>query len=178
MIKFASAVRHGVLIATIVSSATARAEDAATTTETTSTFSRVRLALRAEPAFGISGGSFYNQLVGARVAYRFTDSLSLGPYLGYANLKGQEGRAHNVLPTLELEYCKTLGSSNTFKLPLRFATGYLPRNGPVLRLSMGIGYAVSPKVDVVIDALTPTFWMIRDRTVASLGAAFEISYAP
>jgi len=172
MIKLASAIRRSVLTATIASAVTARAEDVATT------FPRMRLALRAEPAFGVSGGSFYNQLVGARVAYRFTDNLSLGPYLGYANLKGQEGRAHNVLPALELEYRPTLGSSDTFTLPIRFATGYLPRNGPVLRLSLGIGYAISPKVDVVLDALTPTFWVIRDRTVASLGGAFEISYAP
>jgi hypothetical protein len=144
----------------------------------TATPSRVTLALRAEPAFGVSGGSFYNQLVGARASYRFADNLSLGPYIAYANLKGQDGRAHNVLPSLELEYRVSLGASSAFKIPLRFATGYLPMNGPVMRLSAGIGYALSPHVDIVLDLLTPTFWVIRDRTVASLGAGFEIGFTP
>jgi hypothetical protein len=83
-----------------------------------------------------------------------------------------------VLPSLELECRPTLGSATGFGVPLRFATGYLPNNGPVLRLSIGLSYAVSPKVDVVVDAFTPTFWVIRDRTVVSLGGALELSYAP
>jgi hypothetical protein len=149
---------------------------AATPPETT--WSKVRLAVQAEPAFGVSGGSFYNQLVGARVDYRFTDKLSLGPYLAYANLKGPDGRANNVLPALELEYRPSLGSGSSFGLPLRFSTGYLPQNGPLLRLSAGISYAFSPNVDLVLDAFTPTFWVIRNRTVASLGGALEVSYAP
>jgi hypothetical protein len=140
--------------------------------------SRVHLALRAEPAFGVAGGRFFNQLVGARADYRFTEQLSLGAYLGYANLKGHDGRAHNVLPSLELECRPRLGSASSFGLPLRFATGYLPNNGPVLRLSAGISYALSPKVDVVLDAFTPTFWVIRDRTVVSLGGALEIGWSP
>jgi hypothetical protein len=60
---------------------------------------------------------------------------------------------------------------------LRFATGYLPNNGPVLRLSLGASYAVTPQVDIVLDAFTPTFWVIRDRTVASLGGALEVSWS-
>jgi hypothetical protein len=141
-------------------------------------FARARIALRAEPAFGVAGGRFFNQLVGARADYRFTELISLGGYLGYANLKGQEGRAHNVLPALELECRPPLGGATGFGVPLRFSTGYLPNNGPVLRLSVGLSYAVSPKVDLVVDAFTPTFWVIRDRTVVSLGGALEVSYAP
>ena len=147
-------------------------------TSTPVPFSPYHLALRAEPAAGVSGGRFFNQLIGARADYRFTEYLSLGAYVGYANLKGQDGRAHNVLPSLELECRPSLGGSNTFGLPLRFATGYLPNNGPVLRLSIGLSYAISPNVDVVIDAFTPTFWVIRDRTVVSLGGALEIGWAP
>lgn len=162
---------------TAAAPATATVSSPATVTAPASEPSRARFALRAEPAFGVSGGSFYNQLVGARLDYRFTDELSLGGYVGYANLKGQHGRAHDVLPSLELEYRPSLGSSSSFGLPLRFATGYLSGNGPVLRLSAGISYAVSSKVDVVLDAFTPTFWVIRDRTVASLGGALEVSYA-
>jgi hypothetical protein len=156
---------------------TATATATATTT-TTATFPSARFALRIEPAFGVSGGQFYNQLAGARVDARFTDKVALGAYLGYANLKGQEGRANNVLPALELEYRPSFGTSSAFGLPLRFATGYLPKNGPVLRLSLGISYAVTPKFDLVLDAFTPTFWVIRDRTVVSLGAGLEASWAP
>jgi len=171
------------LAAIVTAAPAAIAQTTATTTATsnattTATFPSARLALRIEPAFGVSGGHFYNQLAGARVDARFTDEVALGAYLGYANLKGQEGRAHDVLPALELEYRPTLGASRAFGLPLRFATGYLPENGPVLRLSLGISYAVTPKFDLVLDAFTPTFWVIRDRTVVSLGAALEASWAP
>jgi hypothetical protein len=116
--------------------------------------------------------------VGARADARFTDRLALGAYLGYANLKGQNGRVHNVLPALELEYRPSLGEASAFGLPLRFTTGYLPQNGPMLRLSAGLSYAVSPGVELVLDAFAPTFWIIRDRTVVSLGAGLEVSYAP
>lgn len=141
-------------------------------------FAPLRYAAQAEAAFGVSGGHFYNQLAGVRVDYRFTEQLALGGYLGYANLKGKDGRAHDVLPYLNLEYRPRLGENGAFRLPLGFGTGYLPNNGPFLRLSAGISYALSPHTDIVLDFLTPTFWVIHDRTVISLGTALEISYAP
>jgi hypothetical protein len=173
-----------VLAATLLASWVTHAEAQAAPVETAPpattppTFARLRFAAQAEPAWGVSGGSFYNQLAGVRLDYRFTDSLALGPYVGYANLKGQEGRAHNVLSYLALEYRPRLGDSASLRLPLRFATGYLPQNGPVLRLSAGVSYALSPSIEIALDAFTPTFWVVRDRTVVSLGAALEISYAP
>ncbi|HMI85593.1 MAG TPA: hypothetical protein VK550_15960 [Polyangiaceae bacterium] len=139
---------------------------------------RVRFALQVEPAFGLTGDGFYNQLAGARVDYRFTDQIALGGYLGYANLHGKDGRAHNVLPYLNLEYRLRLGEKSAFGLPLAWGSGYLPNNGPFLRLSAGVSYAVSPHIDVVVALFTPTFWIVHDRTVISLGAALEISYAP
>ena len=154
----------------------ARPVEAAPGRETT--FGRVRYALQVEPALGVAGGGFYNQLAGARVDYRFTRELSLGGYLGYANLKGKEGRAHDVLPYLNLEYRPRLGQESAFGLPLGFGTGYLPNNGPFLRLSAGLSYAVSQETEVVIAFFTPTFWVVHDRTVISLGAALEVSYAP
>jgi hypothetical protein len=116
--------------------------------------------------------------VGARVDYRFTSTLSLGPYLAYANLKGQDGRTNNALASVQLEYRPSLATGSSFGVPLRFAPGYLPQNGPVLRLSAGLSYSLSPHVDLVVDAFTPTFWVIKNRTVVSLGAAVELSYAP
>jgi hypothetical protein len=141
-------------------------------------FARVRYAFSAEPAFGVGGGNFYNQLVGARIDYRFTPELALGGYVGYANLKGKDGRAHDVLPYVNLEYRPRLGQKGAFGLPLGFGTGYLPNNGPLLRLSAGVSYAVGPETEVVFAFFTPTFWVVHDRTVISLGAAFEVSYAP
>jgi len=48
----------------------------------------------------------------------------------------------------------------------------------VLRLSAGLAYALSPHVDIVLDAFTPTFWVVKNRTLVSLGGALEVSYAP
>jgi|RhiMethySRZTD1v2_1073278.scaffolds.fasta_scaffold08470_10 hypothetical protein len=143
-----------------------------------SRFAPVRYALEAEAAFGVGGGSFYNQLAGVRVDYRFTEQLALGGYVGYANLKGKEGRASNVLPYLNLEYRPRLDAKGVFGLPLGFGTGYLPDNGPFLRLSAGVSYALSPQTDIVLDFFTPSFWIVHDRTVVSLGAALAINYAP
>jgi hypothetical protein len=167
-----------VLRKSLVVAACAVASLVATTAFAETPFARVRYAFQVEPAFGVVGGGFYNQLAGARIDYRFTSELSLGWYLGYANLKGKEGRAHDVLPYLNLEYRPRLGQSSAFGLPLGFGTGYLPNNGPFLRLSAGFSYAVSPQTDVVIAFFTPTFWVVHDRTVISLGAALEVSYAP
>ena len=146
--------------------------------DTETSFARVRYAFQVEPAFGVAGGSFYNQLAGARIDYRFTPEIALGGYLGYANLKGKDGRAHDVLPYLNLEYRPRLGQNSAFGLPLGFGTGYLPNNGPFLRLSAGLSYALGPQTDVVIAFFNPTFWVVHDRTVISLGAALEVSYAP
>jgi hypothetical protein len=154
----------------------ARAEGSAHPGETS--FARARFALQAEPAFGVGGGTFYNQLAGARVDYRFTEEIALGGYLGYANMKGKDGRAHDVLPYLNLEYRPRLGQERAFGLPLGFGTGYLPNNGPFLRLSVGVSYAMSPTTEIAIAFFTPTFWVVHDRTVISLGTALEISYAP
>ena len=127
---------------------------------------------------GVSGGKFFNQLIAARLDYRFTPTLSLGPSLAYANLKGKDGRTSNVLASILLEYRPSLADGSSFSLPLRLAPGYLPQNGPVLRLSAGIAYALSPHVDLVLDAFTPTFLVIKNGTVVSLGGALELSYAP
>jgi hypothetical protein len=141
-------------------------------------FARVRFAAQIEPAFGVAGGSFYNQLAGARVDYRFTKEIALGGYIGYANLKGKDGRAHALLPYLNVEYRPRLTASSAFGLPLGLGTGYLPNNGPFLRLYAGVSYALGPQTDIALAFFTPTFWVVHDRTVVSLGAALEISYAP
>jgi hypothetical protein len=140
--------------------------------------SPLRYALRLEPQFGVSGGKFFNQLVVARLDYRFTSTVSLGPSIAYINLKGHDGRASNALFAIELEHRPTLGDGSPWAVPLRFSPGYLPQNGPVLRLSAGLSYALSPHVDIVLDAMAPTFWVIKNTTVVSFGSGLELSYAP
>jgi hypothetical protein len=80
-----------------------------------------------------------------------------------------------VLGAIELELRPALGEG--FWLPLRWSTGYLPKNGPFMRLSAGIGHALSSNVAIALDAFVPTFWVIRNRTVTSIGAALEVSCA-
>src|SRR5690349_2096355 len=95
----------------------------------------MRLALQTEGAIGFYPGDFYNHLIGARVDLVFSPHVSFGGYLGYANLKGKDGRTSNLLAYAQVEYL--IGPANHVRIPLRFATGYLPRNGPVMRLSTG-----------------------------------------
>ena len=98
----------------------------------------MRLALQTEAAIGVYPGDFYNHLVGGRLDLVFSPHVSFGGYLGYANLKGKEGRASNLLAYAQVEYLA--GAPNHVRIPFRFASGYLPRNGPVMRLSTGFAF--------------------------------------
>jgi len=135
-----------------------------------------RLALQTESAFGATGGSFYNHLIGGRLDYRFSPAVSLGGYLGYVNLKGKEGRAHGVLSYAQLEYRLMITRRGSAYMPLRFGTGYLPNNGPLVRLATGVGFALSPTVDLVAEFLAPMIWITRDQMVASMNVALELAF--
>lgn len=137
---------------------------------------RWRLALQTEAAIGTSGDAFYNHLVGGRVDFLFTRELRLGAYLGYANLEGRNGRASNLLTYLQLEDRVPVAPDSKLKIPLRLGFGYLPRNGPVLRLAAGLAYPLSDRLDLTLDLITPTFWVVRDRTLFSLNLAAEVGW--
>ena len=139
-----------------------------------SRYGKWRVALQTEAAFGIGGNDFYNHLAGARLDHRFTRRAALGAYVGYANLKGKEGRAHNVLSYALVEYRIPIGSG-TFGVPLRYGIGYLPKNGPFMRTSAGIGLAASEQIDLVLDLLAPTVWLTHDEAVVSLDLAAEVA---
>ncbi|GEM_PF-1060253 len=132
-----------------------------------------RLGVQAEPAFGVGSGPFFTGLLGVRLDYRFTPAWSVGPYLGYANLKGPAGkRVHNTLLYALLSYEAPL--SGNLKLPIRFGIGYLPKNGPYLRSSLGLGYELADDWELSLDAI-PAFWSVDDRTELSLGAALGVA---
>lgn len=137
----------------------------------------LRLALQTEAAVGVWGGSFYNHLAGARLDYRFTPSTAFGASFAYANLKGKDGRASNVLGAIGLDQRIRLGHDGRWMIPLRFAGGYLPNNGPTLRLASGVAYELGDGLEVVLDLVAPTFWITHDTTVASMDFAVEIAFA-
>ena len=137
-------------------------------------FSEWHLAVQTEAAFGVAPDTFYNHLAGARIDRRFAPDVSLGLYLGYANLKGKDGRAHNGLGWAILEYRPMV--SDTIGIPLRFAPGYLPKNGPLLRSSAGVSFQLADGVDMVLDLITPTVWVTHDQTVLSFDASAELGF--
>ena len=135
----------------------------------------VRLALQTEAAFGRLTGRFRNQLVGVRVDLQFSPRVSFGGYLGYVNLKGKDGRASSLLPYAQLEYMVGRNARAPVRVPLRFATGYLPRNGPVLRLATGLAFALTPRADLVTELLAPMLWVTNDQLLLSLNLSLELA---
>jgi hypothetical protein len=132
-----------------------------------------RLALQTEGAIGLESGPFYNHLVGARLDGTFSPHVSLGGYLGYANLKGKDGRAHAALTYAQVEYL--FGDpADAVRFPIRFASGYLLANGPVVRAAAGLDIRLTPKVDLVTELLTPMVWLTNNQTLLSLDLSLEV----
>jgi hypothetical protein len=134
----------------------------------------VRLALHMEGAAGVATGTFRNGLVGGRVDARFSPHVSLGGYLGYANLKGKYGRAHAALTYAQLEYL-TGKAGDRVRVPARFASGYLAGNGPIVRVGAGLAIALTPKVDLVTE-LASMVWFTNNQTLLSLDLALELAF--
>ena len=134
----------------------------------------MRFAVQTEAAIGVYPGDFYNHLAGVRLDLVFSPHVSFGGYVGYANLKGKDGRASNVLPYAQVEYM--LGQPGGVRFPLRFASGYLPRNGPVVRMSAGFAFPLTPKIDLVTEVLVPTIWITRDQMLLSMDLAVELLF--
>jgi len=134
----------------------------------------MRLALQTEAAIGVYPGDFYNHLVGGRFDLVFSPHVSFGGYLGYANLKGKDGRASNLLAYAQVEYLA--GDPHGVRVPLRFASGYLPRNGPVVRAATGFAFPLTPTLDLTAELLAPMVWVTRDQMVLSMNLAAELAY--
>lgn len=137
---------------------------------------RWSLTIQTEAAFGVSSEFFYNHLVGARIDFRITRSIIIGAYFAYANLNERNGRADNLLFMLQFEDRIRLSDDLDLTIPLRAAVGYVPFNGPVIRLAAGLNYAVSPDWEIGADLLVPTFWILADGgTAVSLDVAVEVT---
>jgi hypothetical protein len=145
-----------------------------------------RLSLNTEGAIGLTSGvnenvsnslpTFYNHLVGPRFDYGFPNDFAIGLFVGYANLKGKEGRSSSVLPYLQLEYRARVSKTSEFRIPLRLAGGYLPRNGPFFRLAAGIEIPLGRGMHLGLDLVAPAIWMVRNRALLSLDVAAEVGF--
>jgi hypothetical protein len=136
----------------------------------------VRSALSSTSAFGVTGAGFFNQLLGARLDYRFTRRFAFGGVLSYANLEGKDRRVHNVLPEAMLEY-RVPYDGERFGIPLRFGVGYLAKNGPTLRIGAGIDFALSERVSLEVVPLEPMVWVNRERPEVSMNASLALRLA-
>jgi hypothetical protein len=134
------------------------------------------LSGRFDSAFGLSEDSFYNALLGVRVDYRFTPDLRLGASLSYANLRAKDGRGHNFLFLLHFEDRVRIARGSPIRIPLRVGLGYLPHNGPVVRLAAGLGIPIGRRWELDFDLLAPTFWVIPNKTLVSLDLAAQVGY--
>jgi hypothetical protein len=136
----------------------------------------LRVSAASTSAFGLRATGFFNQLVGARLDYRFTPRFAFGGALSYANLKGKDGRVHNLLPEAIAEYRIALAGER-FGVPLRFATGFLPQNGPTLRVSAGVDFGLSERVSLELTPLEPMVWVNRERPELSLNGSLALRAA-
>lgn len=136
----------------------------------------LRVGLASSSAFGVTNAGFFNQLLGARFDYRFTPRFAFGGLLSYANLKGKERRVHNVLPEALLEY-RIPVAGESVGVPLRFAVGYLPKNGPTLRVGAGLDLALSERVVMDVVPLEPMVWVNRERPEVSLNGSLSLRLA-
>lgn len=137
-------------------------------------FRRFALALQTEGAIGTSDDSFYNHLVGVRGEYRFSQAIAAGIYVGYANLRGKNGRVGNLLMMAQIEDRIRILRNSSLTIPLRFGVGYIPFNGPVVRLSAGINIPLGDRFELGFDLLAPTFWVIPDGAAVSMNVAAEL----
>jgi hypothetical protein len=136
----------------------------------------LRLSLWSTSAFGVTHAKFFNQLAGARLDYRFTSRFAFGGSLAYANLKGKDGRVHNVLPEVSTEYRVPL-QKEAYGMPLRLGLGFLPKNGPTMRLGAGLDFAVADRVWCEIVPFEAMVWLTRERPEVSLDASLALRVA-
>jgi hypothetical protein len=137
---------------------------------------RWSVTTQTEAVIGTTQGGFYNHLAGVRLDFRITRDLILGVYVAYANLQGRNDRAHNLLVMLQGEQRIRLGSGVDLNIPLRVGLGYLPFNGPVVRLAAGLNYPISADFEIGADIVAPTFWILPDEVAVSLDVSVEATY--
>ncbi|MCB9657958.1 MAG: hypothetical protein H6726_09950 [Sandaracinaceae bacterium] len=135
---------------------------------------RFQLALYSVSAIGADGNGFYNHLIELSLGARLRRDIILSLQLGYANLNGREQREHNLLPMLVVEKRLRLSPGLDLSIPIKGAVGFLPFNGPVLRVSAGLAYALGERVEITADLLCPSFWLIDDSVFVSMNLSLGL----
>jgi hypothetical protein len=62
--------------------------------------------------------------------------------------------------------------------PVHFAGGFLPKNGPTLRVGTGLDFELGERVLLDLTLLEPMVWVTRNRPESSLdfGAALSVAW--
>jgi len=140
---------------------------------------RWNLAASAESALGLAEPAFLNHMTGLRLDLRVDREIFLAAGVHYANLAGREQRVHNVMPLLQIENRLSVGRTGALRIPLRAGLGYLPKNGPALRLSAGLAWRLGPRWQIGADLLSPMLWVLPGSRVAlSMNLGLDLVYAP
>lgn len=137
---------------------------------------RFQLTLQTEAVFGTTPSFFYNHMVGARFDVRITRELLVGGYVAYVNAEGRADRVHNMLFLLQGEYRIRVSPTFDLTIPLRVGLGYMPFNGPVVRIAAGLNYPLSEDFEIGVDLISPTFWILPQEVAFSLDLAAEVTY--
>ncbi|MCA9536017.1 MAG: hypothetical protein KC593_20160 [Myxococcales bacterium] len=135
---------------------------------------RLQLALYTVSAIGADGNGFYNHLLELSLGVRLRRDMILSLQLGYANLDGRHGREHNLMPSLVVEKRLRLAPHLDLSVPIKGSVGFLPFNGPVLRVSAGLAYAFGERVELTADLICPSFWLIDDRVYVSMNVSLGL----
>ncbi len=120
--------------------------------------------------------AFVNFLGMVRAAWFPTDRVGISASVSYANLNGHGGRVSNVLTTIGVETAVDLVPSSRIFIPLRAEVGYLPRNGPVFRLTAGVSFQLARRVRLEVDVLSPSLWVLAEGTPVSLDLGALVSF--
>jgi hypothetical protein len=116
-------------------------------------------------------------LAGGRIAFNWAPRTSFELGIAYANLRGRERRVHNVFPEVSVVHRVPLPGP-VLGMPFRIGAGFLPKNGPTLRASLGLDAVVSPSTIVELDLLEPMVWVTKDRPELSfnVSGAVRVSF--
>ena len=137
---------------------------------------RFQLSLGTESAFGVGDEGFYNHLFSLRADYRLSAQSLLGIGLSYTNMTGRDGRVSNLLPFVQFEHRVRFQPHHSATMPLRVSAGYLPFNGPYIRLAIGANFEISETLELALDLLAPTFWILPDASAVSLNVGAEVIF--
>lgn len=102
---------------------------------------RFGLTLVTDSAFGRYGGSrFYNHVLGMRLDFRLSRNVVIGGFAGYINVDRGSQRGSNILAYFQLEDRLRFIATGRVQFPIRLGVGYLPLNGPYVRLAGGVRF--------------------------------------